>query len=586
MASLATEIDRLIDELYVEKSGGTHPLRLLQKEMTNMHQLLLQNSESIASLIVKQKEAQHHMEAETVQILMENKQLRMKVAALEAGKSDADPEAGKVALPGAVGVGVSNNGPDRAAGNPNANKEQEEGGEQGLTSVLPKPAESAPASSSLKGLRAVAPEDDEAEGGSRIKTSIMFADADSLKHKLRENMYVKEYDVRDFYKDKGFAQWLAKNQIWEYVTLFIIAINSLWMAIETDYNDADSLLTAEAVFIVVENLFCVFFTFEIVIRFGAFKHKPDCLKDGWFVFDSLLVTLMIVETWIFTIILAAMPPNSSFFSPSSLRVLRLFRLTRMARMVRLMRAFPELIVMVKAMMIAFRSVAVALGLLMFIVYVFAIAFTQLLDGKNGQPGDPGYDNFRNVLMSVNTLLLDGAFPDQKDLINSMGSKHAVYYLLMLVYMLVAGLTVMNMIVGILCELISVISAVEKETMLLSSVRTSLQNIMEETKADADGSGMISKREFDDLVSHPSWGRILSEVDVDVVALVDLSDFIFEDDRELSFADFMDLILQLRGTNQATVKDIVDLRKLLKNQSDKMDKMFNDVKFTQPHALKI
>jgi len=235
-----------------------------------------------------------------------------------------------------------------------------------------------------------------------------------------------------------------------------------------------------------------------------------------------------------------------------------------------MRAFPELLVMVKAMLIAFRSVAVALGLLMFIVYIFAILFTQLLDGKNQEEGHPGYEYFRSVPMSMNTLLLSGAFPDQADLVNSMGSKSAAYYLMMLVYLLVAGLTVMNMIVGILCELISVISSVEKENMLLTSVRQSLQSIMAETKADADGSGMINKQEFDELLGHPKWGRILGEVDVDVVALVDLSDFIFEDNRELSFVDFMDLILQLRGTNTATVKDVVDLRKVLKIQSDKLD----------------
>jgi len=563
MASLASEIDHLIDELYVEKSGQIHPMRLLQKEMTNMHQLLLQNSESIASLITKQKEAQHQMEAETVQILMENKQLRTKVAALETG----DAEAGNVAspqLPGAVGP--NNNGPDRAAGEGNKTKTPHEGNKE-LTSVVPKD-ETRPTKQRMS---------TDTDGGLDNKKSLinrnanpMFADADTLKGKLRENMMVKEYNVEDCYWETGFCQALAKHRLWEYVTLFVIGINAIWMAIDTDNNDADDLLTAEPVFVVVENLFCVFFTFEICIRFGAFQRKWDCLQDGWFCFDTFLVALMVLETWIFTIILAAMPPNTSLINPSSVRIFRLFRLTRMARMVRLMRAFPELVVMVKAMLIAFRAVAVALGLLMFIVYIFAILFTQLLEGKKQQPGHPGYENFRNVPMAMNTLLLNGAFPDQAQLVNDMGAESWAYYLMMLLYLLVAGLTVMNMIVGILCELISVISSVEKENMLLKSVRESLQSIMEETKADADGSGMINKEEFDELLEHPKWGRILGEVDVDVVALVDLSDFIFEDNRELSFVDFMDLILQLRGSNTATVKDVVDLRKILKLQGAKLD----------------
>jgi hypothetical protein len=70
-----------------------------------------------------------------------------------------------------------------------------------------------------------------------------------------------------------------------------------------------------------------------------------------------------------------------------------------------------------------------------------------------------------------------------------------------------------------------------------------------------------------------------------VALVDLADFIFEDIGEvdleaddttgapqhahgktMTFPDFLDLLLQMRGANTATVKDIVDLRKFVRKES--------------------
>merc|ERR1712232_824127 len=52
---------------------------------------------------------------------------------------------------------------------------------------------------------------------------------------------------------------------------------------------------------------------------------------------------------------------------------------------------------------------------------------------------------------------------------------------------------------------------------------------------------------------------------------DVADFLFETDSgekegvELSMADFIDVVLQMRGTNSTTVKDIVDLRKYAANQ---------------------
>jgi len=69
-------------------------------------------------------------------------------------------------------------------------------------------------------------------------------------------------------------------------------------------------------------------------------------------------------------------------------------------------------------------------------------------------------------------------------------------------------------------------------------------------------------------------RALRDVGVDVIGLVDCADTLFVDNHgrmveELEFADFMDVVLQLRGSNTATVKDVVELRKLLRTQTSDM-----------------
>merc|ERR1711948_21773 len=52
------------------------------------------------------------------------------------------------------------------------------------------------------------------------------------------------------------------------------------------------------------------------------------------------------------------------------------------------------------------------------------------------------------------------------------------------------------------------------------------------------------------------------VGVDCVGLVNFIDYIFRDNLSITLPDFMDIILQLRGANRATVRDIVDMRQLL------------------------
>merc|ERR1719336_2189146 len=84
-----------------------------------------------------------------------------------------------------------------------------------------------------------------------------------------------------------------------------------------------------------------------------------------------------------------------------------------------------------------------------------------------------------------------------------------------------------------------------------------------TGFDADGDNLVSKEEFNALLMNPKAAQMVQEVGVDVVALVDFSDYIFpEGCKPLTFAEFMEVVLSFRGSNKSTVKDIVDLRKFV------------------------
>merc|ERR1712139_754129 len=105
------------------------------------------------------------------------------------------------------------------------------------------------------------------------------------------------------YKDTGVWQYIAKSSLFGNVTLAVIGTNALWLAVDTDMNDSTILLDAHPVFQVVENMFCTYFFFELLVRFMAFKWKRNCLKDPWFVFDSSLVLLMVLETWVMSAVI-------------------------------------------------------------------------------------------------------------------------------------------------------------------------------------------------------------------------------------------------------------------------------------------
>ena len=74
---------------------------------------------------------------------------------------------------------------------------------------------------------------------------------------------------------------------------------------------------------VADHCFCAFFTFELMARFLAFAKKRSCIRDGWFKFDSVLVGLMILETWIMPFVGGG---GAGMGQASMLRLLRLLRL--------------------------------------------------------------------------------------------------------------------------------------------------------------------------------------------------------------------------------------------------------------------
>lgn len=396
----------------------------------------------------------------------------------------------------------------------------------------------------------------------------VFADAESMKERVRMAIHRKPYDVMNFYHTEGYPQMIARSPWFDNITLGVITFNALWISYDTDNNDAATLTDAEPIFIVAENFFCVYFLVEWAVRFLAFYQKRNCFRDHWFMFDSVLLILMVTETWIFAF--AASVGDIPVSDTSVLKMFRVSRLTRMARMIKLLQAMPELLVLIKGIFVAARSVFYTLCLLTAIIYVFAVAFRQLTDGL-----PVGEQYFRNVPTSMTSLLVYGVLPDMAPVINDLGRQHIFLAVLILLFILLASLTVMNMLVGVLVEVVSVVSAVEKEELNVAYVKDRLKTLVEACSTlDVDGDMKISAAEFTGLLLMPAAASAIQDVGVDPVGLVDFAEFIFRDQDELTFGDFIEIILQFRGSNASTVKDVVELRRYMMTELRNLELIMN------------
>merc|ERR1719327_1124268 len=166
-------------------------------------------------------------------------------------------------------------------------------------------------------------------------------------------------------------------------------------------------------------------------------------------------------------------------------------------------------IMIKGMMSASQSVAYTLFLQMVITYIFAIALRNLV------PPDSNIEEvyFSTVPEAMHNLLVFGTFLDNlSDFILDVKAESPPCLILSWMYIALASLTVMNMLIGVLCEVISAVAEEEKESMMVDKVNEKFADIVKEL--DTSGDGTLSWDEFQMILDFPQALKALESVNVD------------------------------------------------------------------------
>lgn len=418
----------------------------------------------------------------------------------------------------------------------------------------------------------------------RMTMKPAFAGADKLKQAAKDASMKPQYNVFDYYKERGCCQAIAKSNIFEYSSLLMVIVNAIWLAVDTDLNPETLLINSSLPFLIMENVFCGYFFLELLIRFLAFQFKCKAFKDAWFVFDLFLVLLMVVETWVVPGVMFGLnfqPQTGSSGTDGSmslLRMFKIFKLVRLTRMARLLRSVPELIIIVKGLVFAARSVTVFFLLWGMIVYVFAVLFRQITEDS-----EIGNNFFKTVPHAMNTLLLNGVFNSNADLTvvlakNIMPGNFWLWPLLIF-FMALVSLTLMYMLVGVLVDVVGVVATSEKEGIAVQQIASAMRVELKRLgfKDDAE----FSLTEFQVIMSDASVIRFVQSVGVDVAVLADMIDVTYEQyskGRKMKFPDLVESILNMRGTNPATVKDFKEQLKITKTIfKESLSEFFDDLR---------
>jgi len=396
---------------------------------------------------------------------------------------------------------------------------------------------------------------------------------------LRKGVPEKDQDAIDRAKlNNTIFGKIAASKRFEYTTLAIIMLNAGFIGYDADFSarthKPDDLYDSPAQFIIFENFFAIYFTLEVIIRFFAYKRKLDSVTDMWFVFDSTLVLFMVVETWILPILGASGPL-------SQLSVLRLLRLLRITRMAKLMRFFPELQIIVRGMVAAVRSVVCAGILQVLVLYVFAILFTS--EYHQGDRSDEDVEGtaeglFGSMGKSARHLFIMGTILDDITLCCNYirgSSKGTAMMLAFVIFVLISSFTMLNMLIGILCEVVCATGEGERNKNTETNVREAIQSLFQ--KMDKDNNGEISRDEFLSMKHDKNVMKALQALEVKPKHFEMYADLMFKhEDKDgetpkIDYAKTVDMIMRLRPGTQVTALDFSSFQMTVFKNHDRLVK---------------
>jgi hypothetical protein len=193
--------------------------------------------------------------------------------------------------------------------------------------------------------------------------------------------------------------------------------------------------------------------------------------------------------------------------------------------------------------------------------------------------------FDSVLGSMFVLSLAGTMCDDITGVTVVFIEEGHYWMFaaFLAFVVLSSFTALNMLLGIVCEVIVEVKEMEEEKRLLEDVREKIVDTFE--ALDEDGSGMISKKEFIKLTENEDVMEALALMEVKPDHLLSLSDSLFDKDNdeagevELEFADFLRVLVHLRPGQDASVMDVAETRKTMRRAIKKTEAKLDEVRQT-------
>ncbi|CAE7746352.1 Scn11a [Symbiodinium sp. CCMP2592] len=349
----------------------------------------------------------------------------------------------------------------------------------------------------------------------------------------------------------------------------VVLTNSVYLGVHLSWSSQNPEQTSNSVFLTVHVVYSVLFTLEAVLHFVAVGPAAYICGNSWA--WNWLDVFVVTSSWIELAVDIVSPDHETLGANSNLRIMRLLRLGRLVRVVRIVRVvklFRALRTLVYSLLGTLKSLFWSFLLLILIIYIFGILFTDVVlnhlweEGRTAESEDV-QQYFGTLYASIITLFrsISNGITWEKAA-NSLEPISTFWVQVFHFYVAFCSFALLNVMTGVFCN--SAIKAAERdhETVVAQVMQTRrdyqdmVSNLFK--RIDQRGLGHLTITEFEKHFDDESVQALFEYLQIGAMDAWTLFMSLDKDgDHTISVDEFTERCMQLHGPARSA--DVFTLR---------------------------
>jgi len=380
----------------------------------------------------------------------------------------------------------------------------------------------------------------------------------------------------------NFLRRIVKSNGFDVFCALVVVTNSVFLGIEVQASVTYEGSVPEGL-IWARYIYTVWFVLELALRLWADGVRQFLCSADW-LWGALDVFVVVTSLWeIVADVAYALLQNDDIevASMAGLKAFRIIRITRIVKAVRLMRVFRFVMAfrtLITSILYTLKSLFWALMLLVVIVYVFGVLFTQAVNDfkldyadqvlpltqREKDLSERYFVSLQDTMLSLYMSIAGGV--SWEDVITPLRAVSEFWAFLFLFYISFTYFAVLNVVTGVFCQS-AIESAQNDHTAVVHSILKNKQAHVEKIKAlfnelGDEKSAAITFAMFEEKINSPAVQAYFEVLGLDVsdawsfFKLLDL-----DDGGDVEVEEFLMGCLRLRGPAKA-----IDVGKVIHDQT--------------------